>query len=129
MRNFVQGVLLFLALSLTGVDAKATASAEENKTTAIVGAWVKEWSASAKKMLENGYKCDESNQDKVYNEIYFFVQEASSNPIMWRIDSASFEQAVSFSKSVASEEIKQCKDWDSRWVRLLRILEGLRAYI
>lgn len=76
MRHYLV-VVLFVALFLTGVDAKATAVDEDNFTTATV--WVDGWTTRMETLSAKpiDWSCDSKQQKVIAAHVDVFVREAS----------------------------------------------------
>lgn len=132
MKHWIEVMVLFAALCLTGVDAKATAI-DEDKTTKA-SAWVAEWTADTEKILrEKGYKCEEATQVAAYEQVHKIIPRiitSVAEPAVSSEDVSVFRDAIYFSKSVAKKEIEFCKDLaDHQWTPFLSTLEQLLVYI
>lgn len=76
MKHWLEVVVLFVALFLTGVDAKATAVDEDNFTTATV--WVDEWTTRMETLSAKptDWSCDSKQQKEIAAHVDIFVREA-----------------------------------------------------
>lgn len=128
MNYWLKIAVLFTALFLTGIDAKATVPNEDNTTKA--SAWVDTWTESTKTMLEKGYLCNVAAQKDMYDQVHAVIPKVSAWKEFASMDDLlSFEQAIFFSKSIAQDEIKHCKDPFNLWGPMLVTLDRLLTYI
>ncbi len=76
MRHLVEVVVLFAALLLTGVDAKATAVDEDNFTTETV--WVDAWSTRMETLSAEPatWACDSKQQKEIAEHVNIFIGES-----------------------------------------------------
>lgn len=111
MKNCFKVALLFIALLLTGVDAKATAT-DENKATGAT-AWVDDWMAqmeTAAKSIDKDNMCGDKNIHALNELLNIKITETLAKNIT-KNDSSRLLGALRLAQSVSYKRLSCLLDY------------------